>query len=60
VIGYKKAAVLAVEALERGIPIKNLVIERGLLTEDQLEKLIKHSCEPNLHIVKEIMEERRE
>jgi aspartate ammonia-lyase len=59
VIGYKEAAALAVEALERGIPIKDLLIERELLTEDQLEKLIKHSCEPNLHIVKKILEERK-
>jgi aspartate ammonia-lyase len=60
VIGYKEAAILAVEALERGIPIKDLVVERGFLTVDQMDKLIMHSCEPNLHIVKKILEERKE
>jgi aspartate ammonia-lyase len=60
VIGYKEAAELSIEALERGISIKNLVLERGLLTENQFERLIKHSCEPNLHIIKKILEERKE
>jgi len=60
VIGYKEAAVLAVEALESGMLVKDLVVEKGLLTEAQVEKLIIHSCEPNMHIVKKILEEKKE
>lgn len=36
-IGYKKAADIAHQSLETGIPVRELVIQSNLLTEEQLE-----------------------
>jgi len=59
VIGYEAAAELSKEALEKGVKVRDLVVEKGILTEDQIDELIEHSCEPNLHITRRIAEERR-
>jgi aspartate ammonia-lyase len=59
VIGYDAAAELSKEALEKGLKVRDLVIERRILTEKQIDELIEHSCEPNLHIARRIAEERR-
>ncbi|MDO5644437.1 MAG: aspartate ammonia-lyase [Dermabacter sp.] len=40
VIGYAAATEIAADALRTGIPVRTLVIERGLLGEAQLEKLL--------------------
>jgi aspartate ammonia-lyase len=59
VIGYEAAAELANEALEKGVKVRDLVVEKGILTKEQIGELIDHSSEPNLHIVKRIAEEKR-
>jgi aspartate ammonia-lyase len=59
IIGYEAAAELAKEALEKGVRVRDLVVEKGILSEEQMDELIDHSCEPNLHIIKKIAEERR-
>ena len=59
VIGYEAVAELAKEALETGAKIRDLVVEKGILTGEQIDELIDHSSEPNLHIARRIAEERR-
>lgn len=39
-IGYQPAAALAYESLGTGVPIRQLVIERGLMTPEQLAKVL--------------------
>ncbi len=58
VIGYKRAAELAMEALGRGVKVRDLVVEKGLLSGEQIDELIEHSCQPNLHIVRKIIEKK--
>jgi aspartate ammonia-lyase len=59
VIGYEAAAEVSKEALEKGVKVRDLVVEKEILTEAQIDELIEHSCEPNLHIAKRIAKERR-
>lgn len=40
-IGYNKAAELARESLEKGIPAPELAVEKGLLTEEQVKLIFK-------------------
>jgi aspartate ammonia-lyase len=58
VIGYDKAAELTERALERGIPIREYLLEEGVLTRDQLDKLLEYSTQPNLHVLRKIREHR--
>ena len=39
-IGYEKAAMVAKEALQRGIPLRQVVLEKGLLTKEQLDAVL--------------------
>ena len=39
-IGYEKAAEVGKEALARGVPLRQVVIEKGLLTESQLTEIL--------------------
>lgn len=39
-IGYEKAAAIAHEAFERGLTLREVVLEQELLPEDELEKLL--------------------
>jgi aspartate ammonia-lyase len=39
-IGYSKAAEVAKEALARGVTLRQVVLEKNLLTEDQLKKTL--------------------
>ncbi len=39
-IGYQESAALAYEALASKVPIRQLVIERGLMTEEQIAKVL--------------------
>lgn len=39
-IGYEKAAEVAKEALKRGVSLRQVVLEKGLLSETQLEKIL--------------------
>jgi aspartate ammonia-lyase len=59
VIGYEAAADLAKEALEKGAKIRDLVIEKEILSEEQMNELIEYSTEPNLHIAMKVAEEKR-
>ena len=38
-IGYYKAAELSKEALQKGVTIRRLVVEKGMLSEEEVEKL---------------------
>jgi aspartate ammonia-lyase len=60
IIGYEKAARIAKEAIIRDVSVKKLVLEEGLLTEDEIMDLIKHSFEPNLDIVKKLLKNKGE
>ncbi len=59
VVGHEAAAELAREALEKGVKVMDLVVEKRILTEGQIDELIEHSGEPNLHIARRIAEERK-
>jgi len=39
-IGYKKSAELAKEALKRNMPIRKLIVEKGIMTEEELSKVL--------------------
>lgn len=39
-IGYDKAAQVAKEALARGVPLRLVVLEKGLMTEEQLDEVL--------------------
>ncbi len=40
IIGYDKAAEIAKEAVARGVTIKQLVVEKGILSKEEAEKLL--------------------
>jgi aspartate ammonia-lyase len=50
-IGYMKAAEIAKEYIKSGKPIRQLVLEKGLLTAEQLDKVfdLKGMTEPGIH-----------
>ena len=50
-IGYMAAAEIAKEYIKSGKPIRDLVLEKGLLTKEQLEKVfdLKGMTEPGIH-----------
>ena len=39
-IGYAQAAALAKEALKTGVPIRTLLVERGFLTQEEVERIL--------------------
>ena len=39
-IGYEKAAEVAKEALARGVPLRDVVLEKGLLSREQLDDIL--------------------
>ncbi|WP_353894289.1 aspartate ammonia-lyase [Proteinivorax hydrogeniformans] len=39
-VGYETASTVAQEAIKTGRPIKEIVLERGILTEEELEKIL--------------------
>jgi len=43
-IGYMKSAEIAKEALSRNMSVKDLVIEKGILTHEQLEQVFDLEC----------------
>jgi len=43
VIGYKRAAEVATEAVEKGKTVKELVVEKGLLSEKEAERILDPS-----------------
>ncbi|MEK6571961.1 MAG: aspartate ammonia-lyase [Bacteroidota bacterium] len=50
-IGYAKAAEIAKEYLKSGKPIRQLILEKGLLTAEQLDKIfdLRGMTEPGIH-----------
>lgn len=50
-IGYLKAAEIAKDYIESGKPIRQLVLEKGLLTKEQLDKVfdLRGMTEPGIH-----------
>ncbi len=50
-IGYMKAAEIAKEYIKSGKPIRQLVLEKGLLTQEQLDKVfdLRGMTEPGIH-----------
>jgi len=59
VIGYERAAKIAKDAVKKGMIVRDLVVEEGLMTEEEVEELIEHSCEPNLLVIRRILNGRR-
>ena len=39
-IGYAQAASLAKEALKTGVPVRTLLVERGVLTQEEMERIL--------------------
>jgi aspartate ammonia-lyase len=39
-IGYEKAAEVAKEAMARGVSLRQVVLEKGLLTKEQLDQIL--------------------
>lgn len=39
-IGYAQAATLAKEALKTGVPVRTLLVERGVLTTEEMERIL--------------------
>jgi aspartate ammonia-lyase len=50
-IGYLAAAEIAKEYIKSGKPIRELVLEKGLLTKEQLDKVfdLRGMTEPGIH-----------
>jgi len=46
VIGYNRAAEVVREAVATGKPIRDLVLEKGILSEEELEKILARSLGP--------------
>jgi len=40
-IGYKMSAAIVKESLKTGIPVKDIVIREGLMSEEELEKILE-------------------
>jgi len=54
IIGYEKAAELAKESVHKNVTIAQLILKRGILSEQQLAKLIAYATRPNLEIIEEL------
>jgi aspartate ammonia-lyase len=57
-IGYEKATKLTKESLDRNVPVAQLILEKEIVTREQLERLIKHSQQPNIELIKRLKDER--
>ncbi|MBD3205657.1 aspartate ammonia-lyase [Candidatus Bathyarchaeota archaeon] len=58
IIGYEKAAKLSEEAMDSDVPVSELAISKGLVTEDEMDMILENATEPNLVIIEEIMRKR--
>jgi aspartate ammonia-lyase len=54
IVGYEKAAALAKESLHKNVTMAQLILEKKILSEEQLAKLIAYSSRPNLDIMGEL------
>jgi len=48
VLGYDRVALLVKESLKTGKTLKELVVEQNLVSEEELERILSGSTEPNL------------
>jgi aspartate ammonia-lyase len=46
VIGHKRATEVAKEALETGVPIRELILRKGWLTPADLDEAFTSACRP--------------
>ncbi len=58
-IGYDEASRLAEEAEKTKKTIMEIAIAKGLVTENEMDRILEHATEPNLKIIQEIKEERK-
>jgi len=47
-LGYKTVSNLVSEAYDKGMPLKQLILEKGLLDKDEIEKIITYSAGPSV------------
>ncbi len=52
-LGYKEVSVLVTEAYEKGVGLKDLILEKGIMEKDDLEKIIATAKGP-AHVDEEI------
>ena len=50
-IGYAKSAELAKEALKKDVPVRKLILEQGIMTEEDLSRILNAYAmtEPGIH-----------
>jgi aspartate ammonia-lyase len=53
-LGYSKVSKLVSEAYEKGIPLKALILEQGIMSKDDIEEVIASSSGPSV-VNKKIM-----
>jgi aspartate ammonia-lyase len=58
-IGYDAASRLAKEAEKTKKTVGEVAIDKGLVTENEMARILEHATEPNLKIIHEIKEERK-
>lgn len=58
-IGFKEASKLASEAREEGKPIMEYAIDNGIISSEEAGALLRNSTEPNMEMVKGLIEERK-
>ena len=53
-VGYSKAAALVKEAVKSGRRVKDLIVENGILSQKELDKILKveNATRPNLNLIK--------
>lgn len=54
IIGYARAAELTKRAEDERKVVRDLILDEGVLTEEQLNTLMEHSTMPNLEVVGKI------
>ena len=59
ILGYTTASKLALEAVNSRRPIMDLAIEKGLLTTEEANLVSMNSTEPNMKLIREIIEKRK-
>ncbi len=59
IIGYRRAAELTRRAEDEGRLVRDVILDEGVLTEEQLNTLMEFSTKPNLEVVDKIRKEMR-
>jgi fumarate hydratase class II len=58
-IGYDDASKLAEETQKTSESVGEIAIAKGFVAENEMDRILEHSTEPNLIIIQEIKEERK-